>query len=37
MEQKLPIKYLPSAAQDITDIIEYVSIDNPPAALNLPL
>lgn len=35
MEKKLPIKYLPSAAQDITDIIEYVSIDNPSAALNL--
>ncbi len=35
MEKKLPIKYLPSAAQDITDIIEYVSVDNPPAALNL--
>jgi|GEM_PF-5487663 len=35
MEKKLPIKYLPSASQDITDIIEYVSVDNPPAALNL--
>ncbi|MFC5404329.1 type II toxin-antitoxin system RelE/ParE family toxin [Cohnella soli] len=35
MEKKLPIKYLPSAEQDITEIIEYVSLDNPPAALNL--
>jgi toxin ParE1/3/4 len=35
MEKKLPIKYLPSASQDITDIIEYISVDNPPAALNL--
>lgn len=32
MEQKLPIKFLPSAAQDLTDIIDYISIDNPTAA-----
>ncbi|THF76252.1 type II toxin-antitoxin system RelE/ParE family toxin [Cohnella fermenti] len=35
MEKKLPIKYLPSAAQDITEIIDYISLDNPPAALDL--
>lgn len=35
MEKKLPIKYLPSAAQDIADIIDYVSLDNPSAVLNL--
>ncbi|QJD83245.1 type II toxin-antitoxin system RelE/ParE family toxin [Cohnella herbarum] len=35
MENKFPIRYLPSAEQDITDIIDYVSLDNPPAALNL--
>lgn len=35
MEKIFPIKYLPSAAQDITEIIEYISLDNPPASLNL--
>ncbi len=35
MEINFPIKYLPSAAQDISEIIDYVSLDNPPAALNL--
>ncbi|WP_314586350.1 type II toxin-antitoxin system RelE/ParE family toxin [Paenibacillus terrigena] len=35
MEINLPIKYLPSAEQDITEIIDYVSLDNPSAALNL--
>ena len=35
MEKKLPIKYLPSAAQDISDIIDYVALDNPSATLNL--
>lgn len=35
METKLPIKYLPSAAQDLTEIIEYISLDNPASALNL--
>jgi toxin ParE1/3/4 len=35
MEKKLLIKYLPVADQDISEIIEYVSLDNPPAALNL--
>ncbi|BBH24436.1 translation repressor RelE [Paenibacillus baekrokdamisoli] len=35
MEKNLPIKYLPSAEQDIIEIIDYVSMDNPPAALNL--
>ncbi|TVX91516.1 type II toxin-antitoxin system RelE/ParE family toxin [Cohnella terricola] len=35
MEKRIQIKYLPSAEHDITEIIEYVSLDNPPAALNL--
>ncbi|MDI4645214.1 type II toxin-antitoxin system RelE/ParE family toxin [Cohnella hashimotonis] len=35
MEKKLPIKYLPLAEQDITEVMEYISLDNPPAALNL--
>jgi toxin ParE1/3/4 len=35
MEKNFPIKYLPSAAQDITEIIEYITHDNPPVAMGL--
>ncbi|WP_276357685.1 type II toxin-antitoxin system RelE/ParE family toxin [Cohnella caldifontis] len=35
MEEKLPIKYLPSAVQDLTDIVDYISIDNPTAAIQV--
>jgi toxin ParE1/3/4 len=35
MEKKYEIKYLPIAEQDLTEIIEYVLLDNPDAAINL--
>jgi toxin ParE1/3/4 len=35
MEKKYDIKYLPIAEQNLTEIIEYVMLDNPDAAINL--
>lgn len=35
METKYQIKYLPIAEKDIKEIIEYVQLDNPSAAINL--
>lgn len=35
MEKKYPINYLPVAEQDLSDIIEYIMLDDPAAALNL--
>jgi toxin ParE1/3/4 len=35
MEKKYPIKYMPSAEQDLTDIYDYVFLDDPVAAGNL--
>jgi toxin ParE1/3/4 len=35
MEKKYPINYLPSAEQDLTDIVEYIMLDDPTTALNL--
>lgn len=35
MEQKFKIEYLPSAVNDLTEIINYIKNDNLPAALNL--
>jgi addiction module RelE/StbE family toxin len=35
MERRYNIEYLPIAAQDLTEIIDYVKIDDPQAALNL--
>lgn len=35
MPKKYKIEYLPVAERDITDLIEYVQVDNPSAALNL--
>ena len=32
---KFEINYLPIAQQDLVDILEYIQIDNPSAALNL--
>jgi toxin ParE1/3/4 len=34
MENNYPINYLPSAEQDLTEIVEYIMIDNPSAAEN---
>lgn len=33
MENNYPINYLPSAEQDLIDIVEYIMIDNPSAAV----
>lgn len=30
--KKYPIEYLPSAEQDLSDIIAYIMLDNPQAA-----
>ncbi len=35
MEKKYNIEYLPIAEQDLIDIIQYILIDNPDAALSL--
>jgi addiction module RelE/StbE family toxin len=35
MERRYNIEYLPVAAQDLTEIIDYIKIDDPRAALNL--
>jgi len=32
---KFEIKYLPIAQQDLTEIVEYIQLDNPGAALSL--
>jgi len=32
MANNFPIKYLPSAEQDVSEIFEYILIDNPSAA-----
>lgn len=32
MERRYQIEYLPAAEQDLEDIIEYIQLDNPPAA-----
>jgi len=35
MEQKFKIEYLPSAANDLTEIVNYIKNDNQPAEINL--
>ena len=35
MNKKYRIEYLAIAAQDLTDIIEYITLDNPQSALKL--
>lgn len=35
MEKKYNIEYLPIAEQDIIDIVQYIMIDNPDAALSM--
>lgn len=35
MNNKYPIEYLPIAEQDLIEILEYIQIDNPSAALQL--
>jgi plasmid stabilization system protein ParE len=35
MNNKFRIEHLPIAEKDLTDILEYIHIDNPAAALNL--
>lgn len=35
MNNKLRIEYLPIAEKDLTEILEYIQIDNPTAALIL--
>src|SRR5665648_359216 len=35
MKNKYPIEYLPIAEKDLIEILEYVQIDNPAAALQL--
>ncbi len=35
MEKKYQIKYVPSAEQDLIEIIDYVLQDDPEAAINL--
>ena len=35
MRNKYPIEYLPIAEKDLIEILEYVQIDNPVAALQL--
>ncbi len=34
MKNKYEIEYLPSAQKDIIDIVDYIKLDNPSAALN---
>jgi addiction module RelE/StbE family toxin len=35
MERRYNIEYLPIAAQDLTEIIDYIKIDDPQAAMKL--
>jgi len=35
MSKKYIIEYLPIAEKDLTEIIEYIQLDNPQSALNL--
>ena len=35
MKNKYPIEYLPIAEKDLLEILEYIHIDNPSAALQL--
>lgn len=35
MEKRYNVEYLPIAAQDLTEIIDYIKTDDPQAALNL--
>lgn len=35
MSKKYNIEYLPIAEQDLTEIIEYIMLDNPEAALSM--
>lgn len=35
MERKYNIEYLPIAAQDLAEIIDYIKVDNPQAAISL--
>jgi len=35
MSKKYKIQYLPISKKDLTDIIEYVQLDNPQSALAL--
>lgn len=35
MEKKYLINYLPSAEQDLTDIIDYIMMDNPATVINI--
>jgi toxin ParE1/3/4 len=35
MNNKFRIEYLPIAEKDLTEILEYIQIDNPTAALDL--
>jgi len=35
MSNKFRIEYLPIAEKDLTEILDYIQIDNPTAALNL--
>lgn len=35
MTNKFEINYLPIAEQDLTEIIDYISIDNPEAAISV--
>lgn len=35
MSRKYSIEYLPIAEKDLTEIIEYVTLDSPQSALNL--
>lgn len=34
MSKKYEIKYLPIAEKDLTEILEYIQLDNPIAAIN---
>jgi plasmid stabilization system protein ParE len=36
MSGKFHIEYLPIAEKDLTEILDYIQIDNPTAALKLP-
>lgn len=35
MERRYNIEYLPIAAQDLTEIIDYIKLDDPKAAMKL--
>ncbi|HOR85469.1 MAG TPA: type II toxin-antitoxin system RelE/ParE family toxin [Bacillota bacterium] len=34
MERNYKIEYLPSSAKDLTEIVDYIKIDNPQSAMN---